>query len=239
MLDDEFLLDITRDILFIIVQEKLDTKNLNVSLIYHKLGEKYPNLILSESERRCLINGVCDIQPEFISLNVLKTKMFCVKSIFFSKNNEKKNLYLKDFIPLLNGIYRLVFPTELMEMIIEEEIQYQLTGCQDNLYEYYTDFDLRFLKGHYSLTFLGNQKECIIINVDTKSLSEKFEVRLSELFQIKEKWPTNELKNFLQIEYNFNKDEKLQKYCKVITDVNPFETKKNISYYMLKNKIPI
>ena len=212
---------------------------MDVPFIFNKLNEKYPKLVLSESERRCLINGICDIQLDRILLNEIKTKMFCVRSIFCSKNNEKKNLYMKDFIPLLEQIYRLVFPTEVMERIIEEEIKYQLTGCQDNLFEYYTDFDLRFIKGYYTMTFLGNQKECVIINVDTKSLSEKFEVRLSELFQIKEKWPISELKNFLQIEYNFNKDEKLQKYCKVITDANPFDTKKSISYYMLKNKIPI
>ena len=46
-----------------------------------------------------------------------------------------------------------------------------------------------------------------------------------------------QLINFFPIEYNFNKEEKIQKYCKIISDINPFDSKKTVYYYMLKNKI--
>ena len=237
ILDDEFIIDYLRDILFLIVDKKLNIKDLDFSFIFKCLEEKFPELILSTCEKNSLINEICDININRAILCNLKVKLFCVKSIFYSKNNEKKNLYLKEFIQLLNGIYRLIFQSEIMDSIIEEEIKYQITSCQDNLFEYYKEFDLRFLRGHYTVNLLGSQKEPIIMSVDQNGLSEKFEIRLSELFLIKDRWQTSELIHFFPIEYNFNKEEKIQKYCKIISEINPFDSKKTVYYYMLKNKI--
>ena len=91
---------------------------------------------------------------------------------------------------------------------------------------------------------LKNTKRCIntvnkYINryLDITTLPEKFEHRLNELYRVKDKWSYNELLNYLR-DYNiFNLEEKLQKYCKQLSEINQFDNKKNIILYALKIKL--
>lgn len=70
-----------------------------------------------------------------------------------------------------------------------------------------------------------------------EDLSEKFETRLKELFERKDKWTLRELKHFMR-ELNVNNlEEKLTRFCKIIPESNPFDNKKTCLYYMLKFKI--
>jgi hypothetical protein len=70
-----------------------------------------------------------------------------------------------------------------------------------------------------------------------EELSEKFETRLKELFEKKDKWTLRELKHFMK-ELNIgNLEEKLARHCKIIPEPNPFDSKKTCLNYMLKFKI--
>jgi hypothetical protein len=70
-------------------------------------------------------------------------------------------------------------------------------------------------------------------------MPEKFEGRLKELYDKKEKWTVNELRPFLA-EFQFsNLEEKLIKFCKLIPEPNPFNTEKNCYFYYLKMPIKI
>lgn len=70
-------------------------------------------------------------------------------------------------------------------------------------------------------------------------MPEKFEARLKELYDKKEKWTVNELRPFL-VEFQFsNLEEKLMKFCKMIPEPNPFNMPKSCYFYYLKMPIKI
>ena len=92
--------------------------------------------------------------------------------------------------------------------------------------------------------FLKNTKRCtytvnIYLNryLDITDLPEKFENRLNELYTVKDKWSLSELASYLR-DYNIiNVEERLQKYCKQISEINLFDSKRNIIQYTLKIKL--
>jgi len=70
-------------------------------------------------------------------------------------------------------------------------------------------------------------------------MPERFEARLKQLYEIKEKWTVNELRPFLA-EFQFsNLEEKLMKFCKMIQEPNPFNKQKSCYFYYLKMPIKI
>jgi len=70
-------------------------------------------------------------------------------------------------------------------------------------------------------------------------MPEKYEARLKELFDKKEKWTINELRPFFT-EFQFsNLEEKLTKFCKLISEPNPFNSSKTSNFYYLKMPIKV
>lgn len=73
--------------------------------------------------------------------------------------------------------------------------------------------------------------------LDATTLPEKFEIRLNELFKYKEKWTFKEMNYFFNDLNIVNLEEKLGKFCKVISENNPFDNKKPVISYYQKYKL--
>ena len=73
--------------------------------------------------------------------------------------------------------------------------------------------------------------------IDVTELPETFRERLNSLYKIKEKWTLRELKIFFSDLNVTNIEEKLGSCLKVITEVHPFDNKRQINYYYQKFKL--
>jgi hypothetical protein len=161
-----FLFSVLNDILSLITKENINYNGFNVTEVFSaKLADSinpdYWNVVnkFSEQEKECILANICDKDSNIYSINVDKVKLFCAKSIF-QKNDT--NLKLYEFIPILNQTFNLVFPFELQNKITEDSVTYTLTPCEDNLYEYFNEFDLKFLKGYCFIYFLKTQRDALI-----------------------------------------------------------------------------
>ena len=74
---------------------------------------------------------------------------------------------------------------------------YLLKECEDNLYPYYKDFNLVFLKGYCTIFRYNLLNEIQIKFVDRYDLNVNFEERLKNLFKIKKTWILEELLLFM------------------------------------------
>lgn len=162
-----FKLEITRCLLEVIVDkgEECDVNFLNKTLLFLYLqnsNKNYSNIVekLSEDEKNFLMLEFCDGSEieDFYTFNIDKVKLFCVKTLFQGKEIMK----LSEFCKLLKEIYRLVFKNEIYNSIMDEFFIYAETTCEDNLFENFKEFDLRFLKGKGTIFFLNTQKEALI-----------------------------------------------------------------------------
>ena len=115
---------------------------------------------LTEQEKTFFMLEICDASEieDFYALNVNKVKLFCAFAILYGKESMK----ISEFVKLLIEIFRLVFKNDLYSAVMDEFNTYAETNCDDNLFESYKDFDLRFLKGKATIFFLSSQKEGLI-----------------------------------------------------------------------------
>ena len=162
---DVFLHEIITDILKMISKFNIDYNHMILEEIFssklYEINENYINIInqLSNNEKETIMKNVSDKNNNFYSLNVNKVKLFCAKTIF---NKKEITMKLSDFVILLNRTFEIIFPFDIISKLTDENIYYTMTECEDNLYEYYKDYDLRFLKGYCFVFFLKTQRDALI-----------------------------------------------------------------------------
>jgi len=206
---------------------------------------------VNEKETLMAIEGENNIR---FKLNLNKIKNFCLKNIFQERNSSIK---LSEFLSLFKYSLRLILPNELLEIENQNNTKYiEETTCEDNIFEYYREYDFRFMKNQTYIYFLKTQREPLIqylifmhfyllhtfLNNSFQAIEEmpeKFEEVLKELYEKKERWTINELRPFLA-EFKFsNLEEKLTKFCKIIPEPNPFDNRKSTNFFYLKMPIKI
>ena len=129
--------------------EKINTL-LCIADIINQLNEK--------NENKMEIEGECE--TKFFKLNLDKIKNFCLKNIFLDKQSSIK---LSEFLSLFRHSLRLVLPIELLDIENQNNFKYvEDETCEDNLFEFYKEYDFRFLKNQAYIYFLKTQREPLI-----------------------------------------------------------------------------
>jgi hypothetical protein len=163
---ESFLFTLLEDILILISKDNINYTGFS---LYDIFSERLPNLVnpdywnlinsMTGAEKEYVLRHICDVDSTLLSLNIDKVKLLCAKSIFYKKEITFK---LYDFIQLLSRTFELVFPIELNNKLVEDSVLYSLSSCDDNLYESYKEYDLRFLNGHCFIFFLKTQRDPLI-----------------------------------------------------------------------------
>ena len=211
----------------------LDTDS-NMDIVVNKLNQ---------NEKKNLVEYIGDIHNNNetnveISLNVEKIKTFIAKSLFYSnKDDNKFEFKLVNFIQLLNNALSIYLPIELYEEDSRNMNKYLTEGtCEDNLYPYYKDFDLRFLLGKCIIYMSKSYNEPLIKWIDISQLSEKFEERINELYLMKFTWSMKELELFLKDLEIGNLHDRILRLTRPVQEDNIFDkSKKNSALYLKKN----
>jgi hypothetical protein len=73
--------------------------------------------------------------------------------------------------------------------------------------------------------------------LEISDLPETYRERLNELFKIKEKWTFREFKIFFEDLNISNLEEKLGSCLRIISEPNPFDSKRQINFYYQKYKL--
>jgi hypothetical protein len=164
--DKAFLYSLLHDILILTSKDEFNYQGFSITDIFNEklaemINEDYWNIInkLSYIEKEFVLRYICDVDSTLFSLNVNKIKIFCAKSIFYKKEISMK---LYDFFNLLTRTFELVFPSKLNDILVEENVEYTLTNCEDNLFECFKEYDLRFLNGYCFIYFLRTQRDPLI-----------------------------------------------------------------------------
>lgn len=186
MFSESFIFKIIENILSLFSRDSLCHTNFSIEDVFNKnlcnLDEKFHNVLnnFSVVEKKNILLYISDIindkynsnkmlldQPEnscFIDekfkLNLDKIKFFCVKNIFAEKDQSIK---LSAFVELLKNTLRIILPTELLEIENSNNFKYlEENTCEDNLFEFYKDYDLRFMKYLSYIYYLKTQREPLI-----------------------------------------------------------------------------
>jgi hypothetical protein len=164
--DEAFLYKLLESILILISKDNIDYNGFNLNDIF---GERLPTLINQDYwnlinampivEKEYVLRYICDVDSTLFTLNKDKVKLLCAKSLFSKKEITFK---LYEFIQLLNRTFELLFPFEFNNQLLEENVVYSLTLCEDNLYEGFKEYDLRFLNGNCFIFFLKTQRDPLI-----------------------------------------------------------------------------
>jgi hypothetical protein len=168
--EDSFLFSILLDILSKISNYEISYENVLLQEIFEKIRNESNDKILdrlSIQEKQTIMRSVFDpiktegnIFENFYSLNVEKVKLYCAKNVF----HETKESYYKlnEFITLLKKMLILTLPTELYDKLTLDNLEFVESGCEDNIFEYLKDFDLRFLRSYCVVYFLKTQRDPLI-----------------------------------------------------------------------------
>ena len=173
---------------------------------------------------------------ENIKINIEKIKKFLAQSLF-SSNSENNNFEFKliNFVQLFNNALGLYLPIELYEEDSRQTNKYLTeTNCDDNLYEGYKNFDLRFLIGQCIIYKSKSYNEPLIKWIDVSILNEKFEERINELYSIKFTWSMKELTLFLEDLEIGNLHDRILRLTRPVQEDNIFDKTKKISALYLK-----
>ena len=238
--DDIFIYDIVSSILKVIASTNKeifsDANEIFEMLI--KENTSYDKCInmLSQIEKEVILSYICDIDSDgIVSMNVDKSKVFIAKSIFFSNVSSNIDFKLNDFITLFNNAINIYLSSDIVLKIIETNEKYLLSSdCNDNLYEYYKDYDLRFLIGKCIIYMNKTFREPLIKWIEISDLSEDFTQRLMMLFAIKDKWTQKELSIFMDDLQINNLRDRVSRVAQVVPESNLFNKDKNINYLYLK-----
>ena len=191
---------------------------------------------MNHNEKQNLIEYISDINNTDIILNVEKIKKFISKSLFHS-NNENNNYEFKlvNFIQLFNNALSLYLPIELYEEDNKAMNKYLTENtCDDNLYQGYKEFDLRFLIGQCIIYMSKSYNEPLIKWIEVSELNEKFEERINELYSIKFTWNMKELVLFLDDLEIHNLQDRILRLTRPVQEDNIFDKSKKISALYLK-----
>lgn len=213
--------------------------------VLQKSTNEYDKVILnlSNEEKNILLLYVFDFKQEkkgqgvSYNLSLKKSLLFISKIVFFTSNNSSGQFTVYSYISLLQMCLNISLPLQTLNSLVEDSETYlQTSSCQDNLFEYYKEYDFRYLIGHCVLYINKNSKDLLIKWIDVPSLAEKFEDRITELFQIKEKWTSKEMNLFMSDLEISNLHERVSRITQIVSEGNPFNNDKQISYlYMKRN----
>lgn len=237
----EFAYDIVAAILRAIAANNKDIYA-DLNDIFNTLSQnekgKYDKVInaMDITEKRNLLLYICDIDNDnVISLNMTKAKLFIAKSIFYNNLKTSIDFTLNDFIILFNKAVNLYLPFDMLNKFIQEKETYLLTSdCSDNLYEYYKDDDLRFLIGYCVIYISKTRKEPLIKWIELSELEDTFEKRITQLYNMKDKWTGKELRLFMSDLEIGNLHERVGRITQVVTETNIFDKTKQLSYFYYK-----
>lgn len=143
-----------------------------------QIEEKYMDILnnFSEMEKKNILLYIADllnysndsneskmqIEQEvlFFKLNLQKIKNFCLKNIFLDRY---RSIKLSEFLSLFRHSLRLILPNELLELENQNNFKYiEEESCEDNFFEFYKEYDFRFLKNQTYMYFLKTQREPLI-----------------------------------------------------------------------------
>jgi hypothetical protein len=176
--NESFLFSILDDILVMLAKENANYEKISSDEIFSdkliNINPLYVNILskFSESEKETILKNIFDIysDSEDVSLNSLtsryykintdKVKLFCAKNIFHFK--KEANFKLDDFISILRNMLIVSLPYYIIDQMTLSNQEYSLTSADDNIFEGYKDFDLRFLRGYCVIYFLKTQRDALI-----------------------------------------------------------------------------
>ena len=203
-----------------------------------KINNNYDKVILnmSKEEKNYLLNFICDIDDFGLSINVEKVKLFIAKNLFFSNEKDQNYIFkLEQFITLFNNAISIYLPIELLNKYQQNLNDYLIkSDCKDNLYEFYQEYDLRFLKGN-CVIFLDKKYNKILIQwIEKSNLSEVFEKRIEELFNIKDRWTQKDLNIFMEDLQINNINDRIMRLTQQIIEKNIFQPNQTFNALYLK-----
>ena len=110
---------------------------------------------------------------------------------------------------------------------------------KDNLYPYYSDYDLRFLKGKATIYFNTALDAPVIELINCPELKTNFDERLKDLFALKKTWRLEELILFFEGIGLGTKmlEEKILRKVNKIQENSIFDENIKFDVVYLKNKI--
>ena len=191
---------------------------------------------MSKEEKNYLLNFICDIDDFGLSINVEKVKLFIAKNLFFSNEKDQNYIFkLEQFITLFNNAISIYLPIELLNKYQQNLNDYLIkSDCKDNLYEFYQEYDLRFLKGN-CVIFLDKKYNKILIQwIEKSNLSEVFEKRIEELFNIKDRWTQKDLNIFMEDLQINNINDRIMRLTQQIIEKNIFQPNQTFNALYLK-----
>ena len=240
--DFQFIINFISDLLKgISITNKIFFDKIDNAITLLPADSKFKNVInsMNESEKRNIIEYIADIsENDSVNLNVNKIKFLLAKSLFYSnKDGTKSELKLSNFILLFNNVFAIYLPVDLSLEESKKMNEYlSTTNCEDNLYERYKEYDLRFLIGKCIIYQNKSYNEPLIKWIDISELSEKFEDRITELFGIKNIWTMKEICYFLNDLELPNLQDRILRLTRPIQEDNLFDkTKKNAAIYLKIN----
>ncbi|MCQ2816293.1 MAG: sister chromatid cohesion protein DCC1 [archaeon] len=200
---------------------------------------KYQNIIsqMGKEEKKNLIEYIFDLDEsgKYI-LSLEKVKLFIAKDLFYSKyKSDTFDFKLAEFIEIFEKSLGLYLPSKLFDNELKISETYLASKeCQDNVYEYYTEYDLRFLNKKCIVYMNKTFKDPLIKWIDLSSFADNFDERIKQLYQIKEKWTLKELKTFCEDLSLANLVDRINRLTQVVSEENLFNKEKKISYLYLK-----
>lgn len=178
----------------------------------------------------CTKSSMCDGSEDDYIIDWTKVKAILALQVFYeSKVNSLELGYFLSRLSILSSLY---ISAIVDNSLTQEEMKYLIGESSDNIFDYYSDHDLRYLKGQAVFKIGNSNKDVNIELVSQHYFSEVFEDRLSDLFRLKDRWTFNEIESYLYPEPNLK--EKLLKYCKQIQEKCPFNPSKEITQLKLK-----
>ena len=203
-----------------------------------EINNNYDKVILnmSKEEKNYLLNFICDIDDFGLSINVEKVKLFIAKNLFFSNEKDQNYIFkLEQFITLFNNAISIYLPIELLNKYQQNLNDYLIkSDCKDNLYEFYQEYDLRFLKGN-CVIFLDKKYNKILIQwIEKSNLSEVFEKRIEQLFNIKDRWTQKDLNIFMEDLQINNINDRIMRLTQQIIEKNIFQPNQTFNALYLK-----
>jgi len=183
--DENFIFKIIENIFSLISKKEINFNKFSINEIFIddliSIDEKYSEIIKNflEVEKNNTLLYIADLiqyknteenlentmqidqdYDSFYKLNLNKIKSFCLKNIFLEKN---RSLKLSEFLSLFRYSLRLILPNELLEIENQNNFKYlEEESCEDNIFEYYKEYDFRFMKNQAYIYFLKTQREPLI-----------------------------------------------------------------------------
>jgi hypothetical protein len=152
------------DFFFIEDIDIINNSNLEkINKIINILSNNEANALVKYIANEGIISNINNDFQKSYGLNLDKIKIFCFKSILYDVEAKMK---LSVFIELFKNSLRIILPSDFLEIENRNNFDYLEINnnyeCEDNLFEYYNGYDLRFLKNYAYVYFISSQREPLI-----------------------------------------------------------------------------